>query len=140
MAKRITTGPTFWTACALRLTTARLRLPAPMQNTKDQRIVKEALAQGWWLREASPRWDLIWQQSASSLMGLGVVILPGRGFGMDRFERSAMIMDRLGRAGLDVSRPDMGQLIVAEQIWRSRILPALADMNSHRYAKKGGWE
>ncbi|MFU8836611.1 MAG: hypothetical protein ACNA7F_15260, partial [Roseovarius sp.] len=53
------------------------------------------------------------------------VILPARGFGMDRFERGALVLHRLRSAGLAVSVPDPKALYVAEQIWKNQISPAL---------------
>jgi hypothetical protein len=124
MTSIIENGPDFWTSCGLRITTARTRLPVVMQ-AQDRDVVKQAQRHGWLLRDASPRWDTIWQPSAARLATRQVVILPARGFGMDRFERSALVLHRLRSAGLAVSTPDPKVLYVAEQIWNTRISPAL---------------
>jgi len=115
-------GQAFWTGLGLRVTTSVWRPPWDL-TAPDRAQLFKAVAEGWLLRAASPRWDRVWHPHQPALLQSRVVILPGRGFGLDRHEHLALVLHRLLSAGLRLSDPDPQHLQRAQQSWKAALAP-----------------
>ncbi|HEU0221102.1 MAG TPA: hypothetical protein VFR34_02680 [Paracoccaceae bacterium] len=74
---------------ALRLSTAPWRNEPPLLE-RVARFVAGLQDAGWRIRVASPRNYLIWRGHAGMLAARGILVLPNRDAGLDRFELSAL--------------------------------------------------
>ena len=131
------TGPPLWMRLALWVTTARWHPPRGLPYP-DRAILSAAARDGWWFRRAAPRWDALWRPYASDLARMRVVLLPGRGFGMNSDERMALSWLRLVEAGLRPGHTDPLTLQSAERKRRQALAPVWLKAATGESGRRGG--
>lgn len=123
MTEIVKTDLAFWPNIGLRFSTSPWHPPWNL-TAQDQALLFKAMAEGWRLRAASPRWDEIWRPAWPVLLASRVIILPRRGFGLDGQENLALVLLRLQSAGFRLSDPAPQHLQRAQTKWKAALAPA----------------
>ena len=109
-----------------------------MPSTADGQVqLFKDVGDGWMLRAASPRWDRLWHPYRHALRQNRIVILPRRGFGLDRYEHLALVLFRLQSAGFNLSDPDPWHLQQAQERWGAAFAPSWRNIAAADNRRKG---
>ncbi len=114
----------FWLQLLLVATTSRWR-PDPRLPLEALDLIADARAQGWAIRRAAPRYDVIWSRETRTCRLLRTLILPDRTARLTPREHAAVIRDRSALCGLALEgvKGDPRASASAERKMRAALAP-----------------